>query len=82
MKLRSDAWLSGDDEVALDARVAMTMGGQGVPSRGGVPVIGIANSASDLNPCNQPLSDLIPAVREGVASAGGVGVEFPVMSLG
>jgi dihydroxy-acid dehydratase len=82
MKLRSDAWLSGDDEVALDARVAMTMGGQKVPAHGGVPVIGIANSASDLNPCNQPLSDLIPAIKEGVASAGGVAVEFPVMSLG
>jgi hypothetical protein len=47
MKLRSDAWLSGDDEVALDARVALAMGGQGVPSDGGVPVIGIANSASE-----------------------------------
>ncbi|MGA2969520.1 MAG: dihydroxy-acid dehydratase [Acidimicrobiales bacterium] len=82
MKLRSDAWLSGDDEVALDARVALAMGGQGVPSDGGVPVIGIANSASDLNPCNQPLNDLIPSIRAGVTKAGGVAVEFPVMSLG
>jgi dihydroxy-acid dehydratase len=82
MKLRSDAWLSGDDEVALDARVALAMGGQRVSSKGGVPIIGIANSASDLNPCNQPLNDLIPSIRAGVESAGGVAVEFPVMSLG
>jgi dihydroxy-acid dehydratase len=82
MKLRSDAWLSGDDEVALDARVALAMGGQSVSAKGGVPIIGIANSASDLNPCNQPLNDLIPSIRAGVASAGGVAVEFPVMSLG
>ena len=82
MKLRSDAWLSGDDEVALDARVALAMGGQSVSAKGGVPVIGLANSASDLNPCNQPLNDLIYSIKAGVAEAGGVAVEFPVMSLG
>jgi dihydroxy-acid dehydratase len=82
MKLRSDAWLSGDDEVALDARVAMAMGGQSVSAKGGVPIVGVANSASDLNPCNQPLNDLIPSIKAGVTSAGGVAVEFPVMSLG
>jgi dihydroxy-acid dehydratase len=47
-----------------------------------VPIIGIANSASDLNPCNLPLNDLVPAIKEGVTRAGGVAVEFPVMSLG
>ena len=82
MKLRSDAWLSGDDEVALDARVALAMGGQGVSAKGGVPIIGVANSASDLNPCNQPLNDLFPSIKAGVAKAGGAAVEFPVMSLG
>jgi dihydroxy-acid dehydratase len=82
MKLRSDVWLSGDDEVALDARVALAMGGQGVSAKGGVPIIGVANSASDLNPCNQPLNDLIPSIKAGVAKAGGAAVEFPVMSLG
>jgi hypothetical protein len=82
MKLRSDAWLSGDDEVALDARVALAMGGQAVPAKGGVPIIGVANSASDLNPCIQPLNDLISSIKASVAQAGGVAVEFPVMSLG
>jgi len=82
MTLRSDAWVRGDDEVALDARVALAMGGQAVSKGGGVPIVGIANSASDLNPCNQPLGDLVASIREGVESGGGVAVEFPVMSLG
>jgi dihydroxy-acid dehydratase len=82
MRLRSDAWVRGDDEVALDNRVALAMGGQAVSAHGGVPIVGIANSASDLNPCNLPLNDLVPSIKAGVARAGGVAVEFPVMSLG
>ena len=53
--LRSDAWLRGDDEVALANRVALASAGLDVSVDGGRPVIGIANSASDLNPCNLPL---------------------------
>src|ERR1019366_6103193 len=82
MILRSDRWVRGDDEVALDSRVALRMGGADVDAQGGRPIIGIANSASDLNPCNQPLAQLIAPLKEGVAAAGGVAVEFPVMSLG
>jgi len=80
--LRSDRWIQGDDEVALDSRVALRMGGANVDAAGGRPVIGIANSASDLNPCNQPLAHLVGPLRDGIADAGGVAVEFPVMSLG
>jgi len=79
--LRSAAWFDGDDEVALDARVALAMGGNPLPSPG-APVIGLASAAGDLNPCNQPLVDLIPFLRSAVHEAGGVAVEFPVMSLG
>jgi dihydroxy-acid dehydratase len=80
--LRSDRWIRGDDEVALDSRVALRMGGAEVDAAGGRPIIGIANSASDLNPCNQPLATLLTPLREGIAAAGGIAVEFPVMSLG
>jgi dihydroxy-acid dehydratase len=45
-------------------------------------VIGIANSASDLNSCNLPLRDLASAVKTGVADAGGIPVEFGTISLG
>lgn len=82
MTLRSDRWVRGDDEVALDSRVALKMGGADVDARGGRPIIGIANSSSDLNPCNQPLAELVAPLREGVEAAGGIAVEFPVLSLG
>jgi len=78
--LRSRAWLGGDDEVAVLHRVALASAG--VRPAAGRPVIGIANSASELNPCNLPLRDLVGPVREGIEAAGGVGVEFPVISLG
>ncbi len=82
MNLRSDHWVRGDDEVALDSRVALRMGGATVSAAGGRPFIGLANSSSDLNPCNQPLGDLVGPLREGISEAGGIPVEFPVMSLG
>ena len=82
MTLRSDRWVQGDDEVALDSRVALKMGGAAVDALGGRPIIGIANSASDLNPCNQPLADLVAPLRRGIEAAGGIAVEFPVFSLG
>jgi dihydroxy-acid dehydratase len=72
----------GDDEVALDSRVALKMGGASVDARGGRPIIGIANSSSDLNPCNQPLGDYLAPLRDGIDAAGGIAVEFPVISLG
>lgn len=81
MTLRSSVWLNGESEVALDARVALAMGGNPRPSSD-APVIGLANSSSDLNPCNQPLRDLVPSLRAGIEAAGGVAVEFGVMSLG
>jgi dihydroxy-acid dehydratase len=58
------------------------MGGANVNAAGGCPIVGIANSASDLNPCNQPLVQLLTPLKEGIAAAGGLAVEFPVMSLG
>ncbi|MGH3733478.1 MAG: dihydroxy-acid dehydratase [Acidimicrobiales bacterium] len=82
MTLRSDRWVRGDDEVALDSRVALRMGGAPVNAAGGRPIIGIANSASDLNPCNQPLSEMVAPLKDGIEKAGGIAVEFPVMSLG
>jgi dihydroxy-acid dehydratase len=81
-RLRSDAWFTGDDEVAMQHRVAFATAGLEVSRRGGRPVIGIANSASELNPCNLPLRELAGAVRRGVLEAGGVPAEFGSISLG
>lgn len=77
-KLRSAAWLGGDDEVALNHRAALRAAGLRGPGR---PLIGIASTASDLNRCDRGLSSLAAAVRRGVLAAGGVPLEFPVMSL-
>jgi dihydroxy-acid dehydratase len=80
--LRSQGWLAGDDEVALLHRVALASAGVPIGERTDRPVIGIANSASELNPCNLPLRDLVGPVRDGIEAAGGVGAEFPTISLG
>ncbi len=48
----------------------------------GRPVIGIANSWSELNNCNSNLRELADAVKRGVLAAGGLPLEFPTISLG
>jgi len=78
MTLRSAAWFAGTDEVAVLHRVALRLG----PDDLGKPVIGIADTASDLNPCNAGFTALAEQVAEGVRAAGGIPVRFPVMSLG
>lgn len=45
------------------------------------PIIGIATSWSELNPCNAGLGSLAAAVKRGIASRGGLGLEFPTISL-
>jgi len=82
MKLRSQEWFEGSDEVAVIHRVAMRNAGFELTAGDVRPVIGILNSASDLNPCNLPLRGLAEDVKAGVADAGGIAVELPVMSLG
>ena len=82
IRLRSQAWLAGDDEVALEHRVALASAGLTVSRAADRPVIGIANSVSDLNPCNLPLRDLAAVVKAGIEEAGGIGAEFGTISLG
>jgi dihydroxy-acid dehydratase len=48
----------------------------------GRPVIGIANTWSELTPCNRHLRELAEHVKRGALMAGGFPLEFPVMSLG
>ncbi|KAK3062330.1 hypothetical protein LTR53_019422, partial [Teratosphaeriaceae sp. CCFEE 6253] len=43
----------------------------------GKPIIGIAQSGSDLAPCNQYHTTLAKRVREGIRTAGGIAIEFP-----
>ena len=45
--------------------------------RSGKPIVGIAQTGSDLSPCNRHHLDLAKRVREGIRTAGGVALEFP-----
>ncbi len=49
--------------------------------RSGRPIIGIAQSGNDLNPCNRVHLELAQRVREGIRDAGGVPMEFPTHPL-
>src|SRR4051794_36624170 len=56
---------------------------RGIPDDAfGRPQIAIANTASDLTPCNRHLTEVAAAVRDGIHAAGGVPLELPVVSLG
>lgn len=76
--LRSAQWLDGDDEVAVLHRVAL-----GVDEADhGRPVVGIADTTSDLNPCQAAFGALLPHVERGIRDGGAVPARFPVISLG
>lgn len=80
--MRSSEWFAGNDETALSHRVVMRSVGVEVSPDNKKPVIGIADSSSDLNPCNLPLRALVDEVKAGILEAGGLPLSFPVMSLG
>lgn len=77
-ELRSAAWLDGDDEVAVLHRVALGV----TPEDRGRPVIGIADTTSQLNPCQAAFAGLLPELERGIRDGGGVPARFPVLSLG
>ncbi len=81
MELRSDQWYSGDDRNAYIHRAWMR---RGVPGDAfeGRPQIAIANTASDLTPCNAHLTSVAEFVTRGILEAGGVPLNLPVVSLG
>src|SRR5215213_1045932 len=80
-KLRSEEWYAGDDRNAYLHRAWMRRGAP--PSAfSGRPQIAIANTASDLTPCNSHLNEVADAVQRGVYEAGGIALNLPVVSLG
>ena len=81
MSLRSDAWYAGDDRNAYIHRAWMRRGAPDSAFRGR-PQIAIANTASDLTPCNSHLDEVADHVKRGVWEAGGVPLNLPVVSLG
>ena len=81
-KLRSQAWFGGTGKNAMMHRSWMKNEGLPNDSFDGRPVIGICNTWSELTPCNAHFRDIAEKVRRGVLEAGGLPLEFPVMSLG
>ncbi|WP_416970726.1 IlvD/Edd family dehydratase [Streptomyces sp. 4F14] len=81
MTLRSAQWYEGQDRNAYIHRAWMR---RGVPDDAftGRPQIAIANTASDLTPCNAHLDEVAASVRNGVYEAGGIPLDLPVVSLG
>lgn len=79
--LRSSHWYGGQDRDGYIHRAWMR---RGVPDSAftGRPQIVIANTASDLTPCNRHLTQVAGSVRDGVYEAGGIPLELPVVSLG
>jgi dihydroxy-acid dehydratase len=80
-KLRSRSWF--DDETHVDATALyleryMNFGLSLEELQSGRPIIGIAQTGSDLAPCNRHHLVLAQRVREGIRDAGGIPLEFPV----
>lgn len=79
--MRSSEWYSGDDRNAYIHRAWMRRGTPDSTFRGR-PQIAIANTASDLTPCNSHLDEIAQSVKNGVYEAGGIPLNLPVLSLG
>jgi len=80
-KLRSRAWFdnpANTDMTAIYLERYMNYGLTREELSSGKPIIGIAQSGSDLSPCNRHHLVLAQRVREGIREAGGVAFEFPV----
>jgi len=80
--LRSRSWFGAPGRNGFIHRSWMRNQGFAPDVLDGRPVIGIANSWSELTPCNAHLRDVAEAVKRGVWEAGGLPLEFPAMSLG
>ncbi len=80
--LRSAGWYGGDDRNAYIHRAWMRRGLPDDAFDGKKPHIAIANTASDLTPCNAHLNEVSEYVQKGIWEAGGIPHNLPVVSLG
>jgi len=80
-RLRSQRWFDEPNDPGMTAlylerylNFGLTRG----ELQSGRPIIGIAQTGSDLSPCNRHLVELASRVRDGIRDAGGVPLEFPI----
>ena len=80
-KLRSQLWFNNPDNPGMTALYLERYLNYGLTAEelaSGKPIIGIAQTGSDLAPCNRHHIDLATRVREGIRTAGGIAIEFPM----
>nr|WP_199077920.1 dihydroxy-acid dehydratase [Pedobacter sp. ASV19] len=80
--LRSHQWFYGANETGLLHRGALRSSGIDMDLYHGQPIIGIANTWAELNNCNISLREVAAQVKQGIYEAGGIPLEFPVITLG
>ncbi|NVD44804.1 IlvD/Edd family dehydratase [Qipengyuania atrilutea] len=80
-RLRSRDWFDNAERMDMTALYLERFMNYGVTPeelRSGKPIIGIAQSGSDLSPCNRIHLELAKRTRDGIRDAGGIPIEFPV----
>jgi dihydroxy-acid dehydratase len=80
-RLRSQLWFDNPDNPGMTALYLeryLNYGLTRAELTSGKPIIGIAQTGSDLSPCNRHHLELAERVREGIRTAGGIAMEFPV----
>src|SRR6476646_3648133 len=80
-RLRSQLWFDNPENPGMTALYLERYLNYGLTAEeltSGKPIIGIAQSGSDLAPCNRHHIELAKRVREGIRTAGGIAIEFPM----
>jgi dihydroxy-acid dehydratase len=80
-RLRSAQWFDNPDNPGMTAIYIeryLNFGLTAQELRSGKPIVGIAQTGSDLSPCNRHHLELAKRVRDGITAAGGIAFEFPV----
>lgn len=79
-KLRSQQWFDNPKDPAMTALYLERYLNYGLTRKelqSGNPIIGIAQSGSDLTPCNRHFQQLSTRIKDGIRKAGGIPMEFP-----
>jgi dihydroxyacid dehydratase/phosphogluconate dehydratase len=80
-RFRSQDWFDNPDRIDMTALYLERFMNYGITLdelRSGKPIIGIAQSGSDIAPCNRIHLELAKRVRDGIRDAGGIPMEFPL----
>ena len=80
-RFRSQDWFDNEERIDMTALYLERFMNYGITPdelRSGKPIIGIAQSGSDISPCNRIHLELAKRVRDGIRDAGGIPMEFPL----